>query len=64
MPDSVGLSPEEVNSDRTVYPISDAVSGSPKKLERWIKANLDVLFDAELEAWYTYPDFTCQFMQR
>lgn len=56
MPDDVGLSAEQVNSDRTVYLISDAVADSPQKLERWIKANLDVLFEAELEAWYTDPD--------
>ena len=48
-----GLTPEEVNSDRTVYLIADDAADTPETLEKWIKANLDVLFESELEGWYT-----------
>jgi len=55
MQGGVKLTPEEVNSDLTVYLISDEAADSPKTLEKWLKANLDVLFEAELEGWYTDP---------
>lgn len=51
-----GLTPEDVNSDRPVYLISDQAADTPKALEKWIKTNLDVLFESELEGWYTDPD--------
>ena len=50
-----GLTPEEVNSDRTVYLIAEDAADTPETLEKWIKANLDVLFECELEGWYTDP---------
>lgn len=53
--DNPGITAEDVNSDRTVYLISDEVADTPATLENWIKANLEVLFESELEGWYTDP---------
>jgi hypothetical protein len=52
---STAITAEDVNSDRTVYLISDEVADTPDSLERWIKANFKVLFESELEGWYTDP---------
>lgn len=46
---------EEVNSDLTVYLVSDGVSESPEEVRRWVKANWRNLFESELEGWYTDP---------
>jgi len=48
-----GLTAEDVNSDRPVYLIADHAADTPKALEKWIKTNLDVLWEEELEGWYT-----------
>jgi len=44
---------EEVNDDRTVYLVSDHEADDDETLARWIKLNYEVLFEAELEGWYT-----------
>lgn len=46
---------EEVNSDLTVYLVSDEVAESPEEVRRWVKANWRTLFESELEGWYTAP---------
>jgi hypothetical protein len=51
--DDPQISLEGVNHDRTVYLISDRDADDDKALARWIKANYEVLFEAELEGWYT-----------
>nr|WP_198034541.1 hypothetical protein [Halomonas sp. 1513] len=38
------IAQEEVNRDRTVYLISDAVAESPAEVRRWGKANWRSLF--------------------
>ena len=45
----------EVNSDLTVYLVSDEVAESPEEVRRWVKANWRSLFESELEGWYTDP---------
>ena len=54
--DDPGITAEDVNTDRIVYLISDEVADTPEDLEKWIKMNLDILFESELEGWYTDPD--------
>jgi hypothetical protein len=44
---------EEVNRDRNIYLISDRDADDGKAQTRWLKANYAVLFEAELEGWYT-----------
>ncbi|MDW7748761.1 hypothetical protein [Halomonas sp.] len=46
---------EEVNSDLTVYLVSEDVSASPAAVRKWVKANWCNLFESELEGWYTDP---------
>lgn len=47
---------DEVNSDRTVYLIADDIADDPDKLDQWVKMNLEVLFESELDEWSTDPD--------
>jgi hypothetical protein len=51
--DDPQISMESVNRERTVYLISDRDADDDKAVARWIKANYQVLFEAELEGWYT-----------
>jgi hypothetical protein len=44
---------EDFNRDRIVSLISDHEADDDKALTRWIKANYQTLFEAELEGWYT-----------
>ena len=44
---------DEVNTERTVYLIGDAVAESSDKLHRWIRRNFSQLFEMELNGWYT-----------
>ncbi|MDN3519932.1 hypothetical protein [Halomonas ramblicola] len=46
---------EEVNSDLTVYLVSEEVAASPAEGRKWVKANWRNLFESELEGWYTDP---------
>lgn len=50
------ISVDEVNSDRTVYLIADDIADDPEKLDQWVKMNLEVLFESELDEWSTDPD--------
>ena len=54
-PGGSSVTVEEVNSDLTVYLISDEVAESPEEVRRWVKANWRLLFESELEGWYTDP---------
>ena len=44
-----GITLEEVNSDRTIYLISEE---NADNLEEWLSDNFRVLFENELEGWY------------
>ena len=50
-----GISAEEVNSDSPVYLISDEDADTPETVEHWIKLNHKIVFENELEGWYTDP---------
>lgn len=54
-PSGSSVTLEEVNSDLTVYLVSDEVSESPEEVRRWVKANWRNLFESELDGWYTDP---------
>jgi hypothetical protein len=47
-----GYSLKSANEDRTVYLVSDEVAEDPVSLTHWLRLNWEVLFEAELEAWY------------
>ncbi len=49
------LTLSEVNEEHTVYLIRDEDADSRDTVTRWIKLNHAVLFDQELEGWYTDP---------
>ncbi|MGY6555401.1 MAG: hypothetical protein ACXIUM_12870 [Wenzhouxiangella sp.] len=55
-PSGFTVSLEEVNLERTVYLISDEDADSSDLVRRWVEANFLLLFESELEAWYTDPD--------
>ncbi len=46
---------ESVNDERTVYLIGNEDAESDSTLRDWIERNYKVLFEAELEGWYTDP---------
>ena len=46
---------ESVNDDRTVYLVHDEVGDTPTNIRKWIELNFEVLFENELEGWYTDP---------
>ena len=48
--DSSEVSLASANEERTVYLVSD---GEAENIDRWIHANYSVLFESELEGWYT-----------
>lgn len=50
------LTEKEVNSERTVYLISDDDGGSGEAQQAWIKRNFRQLFEIELDGWYTDPE--------
>lgn len=47
---------EAINSDRTVYLIADDIADDPEKLEQWVKMNLQLLFESELDEWSSDAD--------
>lgn len=49
------ITADSVNTDRTVYLISDEDGDTKEAVDRWIKRNLSDLFESELEGWYTDP---------
>ena len=48
--DSPNISMEDANREKTIYLISDDAGDD---YERWIDLNYEVLFEDELEGWYT-----------
>lgn len=51
--DHPGITVEFVNAERTVYLIRDEDADTPNNLKQWIILNYEVLFESELESWYT-----------
>ena len=51
--DDPGITIESVNEERTLYLIRDKDADTPADIEEWIKLNYDVLFESELDGWYT-----------
>lgn len=48
--DGSEVSLASANEERTVYLVSD---GEAENIDRWIRENHGVLFESELEGWYT-----------
>lgn len=46
---------ESVNCDRNVYLVHFTLGEDPKKLDKWLKQNAKVLFERELDDWFTDP---------
>ena len=55
-PSATPVTLEDVNSERTVYLISDEDADSADAVRNWVEVNFRALFENELEAWYTDPD--------
>lgn len=53
--DSMVITGEHVNTERTVYLISDDGENGETQ-QAWIKRNFRQLFETELEGWYTDPN--------
>ena len=51
--DKPGITLESVNQDRTVFLIRYEDADTPDNLNDWISLNYEVLFEVELEGWYT-----------
>lgn len=54
--DSMVLTGDQINSERTVYLISEDDEENGETQQAWIKRNFRQLFETELEGWYTDPD--------
>ncbi|NBC05364.1 MAG: hypothetical protein GVY20_16895 [Bacteroidetes bacterium] len=54
--ESMVITGEQVNSERTVYLISDDDGENGETQQAWIKRNFRHLFETELEGWYTDPE--------
>ena len=54
-PSAVPVTLDDVNTERTVYLISDEDADSSDGVRNWVGANFRALFESELEAWYTDP---------
>jgi hypothetical protein len=48
-----GITAESVNTDLTVYLVEDEVADSGDTVAAWVALNFDVLFEQELDGWYT-----------
>ena len=55
-PSGKTVSLERANSELTVYLISDEDAETPTAVQEWVKLNFRLLFENELESWYTDPD--------
>ena len=54
--DDPGITAESLGRERTVYLISEVDVDGERAVEKWVKANFRMLFENELEDWYTDPD--------
>jgi hypothetical protein len=52
-PEGIKITIEDVNRERTVYLISDADADTDEDTRKWVKANFRLLWEWELEGWYT-----------
>lgn len=52
-PSGKDVTVEDANSDRPIYLIPDEDAESPDAVRHWLKANYRLLFESELEGWYT-----------
>ncbi|MCB1752771.1 MAG: hypothetical protein KDI74_13705 [Gammaproteobacteria bacterium] len=48
-----GVTLETANEERTVYLISDHDGDGPDALAEWVARNYAVLFESELDGWYS-----------
>jgi len=48
-----GITIDSANEDRTIYLVRTEDADSPAVVNEWISLNYEVLFEAELEGWYT-----------
>ncbi len=48
-----GISMESVNEERNVYLVTNEDADGPEAVSNWVRANFEVLFENELEGWYT-----------
>ncbi len=53
--DVSSITKEQANHDCTVYLLREDVANTTETLLAWIEANVEVLFEAELEGWITDP---------
>jgi len=53
---AITITSELINTDRTVYLISNEDGENKKAQQAWIKRNFRKLFESELEGWYTDPN--------
>lgn len=51
--DDPEIDADTANHERTVYLISDKDGDTSATIERWIRRNWKILFEQELEGWYT-----------
>lgn len=51
-----GITREDVQHDRTVYLVADEDGDGKDPVDRWVEANVKVLFESELKGWYTDPE--------
>jgi len=51
--DSCEVTSDMLKQDLTVYLISEGDAGGDLEVSRWVESNFAVLFEAELEGWYT-----------
>lgn len=54
--DDPGISQDDVNRERTVYLISDEDAETDEAVEAWVELNYRVLFEEELQGWYSDPE--------
>lgn len=52
-PEGIHISLDDVNRERTVYLVSDEDADTDTAVRRWVQDNLDMLWESELEGWYT-----------
>lgn len=48
-----GITLDSVNKERTIYLVMDHCADNPELLDEWINDNFDILFEMELDGWYT-----------
>jgi len=49
---TAGITEKDVNTECTIYLVSNETGDSPESLEEWVKLNFQTLLENELEGWY------------